>query len=437
MNLLLFIYDHANQVIEAYIWYRLMTNMLELKYSKKIYGIAASLIFVLLIIKGIVFDLSFMENLRGYGSVVIILYTFVAAIWLFKGPFFEKLIWWGVYYIGLIIMELVTITFMTLVLKISLEEIQNNAVINNTATLATKVVTLILFELFIRRRRAKLQIKESAHKNLSILVVSNVVLVIGSVVVFFNLNNANIDLDTIVQFLFGLVLIIEIITFLLVFKMERESRKELQTQLKLQKIELELKQNNDMINITDNLRKLRHDMNNHIGLIKNLVDEQKITELKEYVDDLYGDVAKANDIIVAENKALSVLLNAKKEKAKELNIEFQSFIAASGISMQDRDVCALFGNILDNAIEAAEKSMNKKFIDFSLQKTDRGCIIQCENSIGVKPVMRKGKFLSSKDNTHLHGIGTENIRDIVAKYKGEVHFNYDDEVFQLRIIMPI
>lgn len=437
MNLLLFIFDHSNQIIEAYIWYRLMTNMLELKYSKKIYMLAATLVVVLLFIKGIVFDLPIMENLRGYGSFVIIFYTLVAALILFKSSLFEKLIWWGVYYIGLIVMELLTITFMTMILKISLEEIQTNAVVNNTATIITKVITLIFFEVFINRRRVKLQIKESAHKNLSILVVSNVVLTLGSVIVFFNLNNADLNMDDIIQFLFGVVLIIELITFLLVFKMERESRKELQTQLKLQQIELELKQNNDMISITDNLRKLRHDMNNHIGLIKNLLDDQKYNELKVYVNDLYGDVAKANDIIVAENKALSVLLNAKKEKAKELNIEFQSFIAASGIAMQDRDICALFGNILDNAIEAAEKSRNKKFIDFSIQKTDIGCIIQCENSIGMKPVMKKGKLLTNKGNTHLHGIGTENIRDVVEKYNGEVHFNYDDEVFNLRIVIPV
>ncbi len=437
MKLLGFIFDHSNQVIEAYIWYRLMTNMLERKYSKRIYAIAASLILVLLFIKGIVFDLPFMENLRGYGSFIIILYTLIAAILLFKGPLFEKLIWWGVFYIGLLIMELITISFMTLVLKISINEIQTNEIINNTATIVTKVITLILFELFIRRRRAKLHIKESAHQNLSILVVSNVVLVIGSVIVFFNVNNVRIDMDSIIHFLFGVVLIIEIISFLLVFKMDRESRKELQTQLKLQQIELELKQNNDMIGITDNLRKLRHDMNNHIGLIRSMVEERKYDALKEYVDDLYGDVAKANDIIVVENKALSVLLNAKKEKAKELDIEFQSFIAAADITMQDRDICALFGNILDNAIEAAEKSMTKRFIDFTIQRTNVGCIIQCENSIGQKPVISKGKFVSSKRNNHLHGIGTENIKDIVAKYKGEVHFDYDDEVFNLRIVMPI
>lgn len=437
MTLILFVFEHSNQIIEAYIWYRLMTNMLECKYSNKISGIAAIMIVVLLLIKGMVFSLPVMEHLRGYGSLVMMAYTLIAALLLFKNSLFEKLIWWGVYCIGLIIMELFTITVMTLVFRISIDTIQNNDVINNTATIITKVATLVLFELLIKRHRAKLQIKESAHNNLSILILSNIVLLIGSVIVFFNINNTSLDMDSVIQIFFGVVLIIEVITFFLVFKMEADSRKELQTQLKLQQIELELKQNTDMINITDNLRKLRHDMNNHIGFIKQLLDEKKIQELQEYVDDLYGDVAIANDIIVADNKALSVLLNAKRERAKELNIEFQSFITSSNLSMQDRDVCILFGNILDNAIEAAEKSVHKKFIDLSIQKTDLAYIIQCENSFGIKPVMKKGKFLSIKDNSSLHGIGTENIKDIVSKYKGQIHFNFDDEIFNLRIVMPV
>jgi sensor histidine kinase regulating citrate/malate metabolism len=234
-----------------------------------------------------------------------------------------------------------------------------------------------------------------------------------------------------------MVLITLIVSISLVFRIEKESKKEIQTRLKLQQIELEVKQNNEMINITDNLRKLRHDMNNHIGLIKNLVYTQKYPELKEYVDQLYEDVERANDFVISENKTLTVLINTKKDKARELNIAFQSIITTSDITMQDKDICALLGNMLDNAIEAADKSIMKRFIDLSIQKTETSCVINCENSFGNSPMMKKGKFITDKDNSYLHGIGTENIKDVVAKYKGEVNFHFDDEVFSVRVVMPI
>ncbi|MBP1754339.1 MAG: hypothetical protein H6Q59_737 [Firmicutes bacterium] len=437
MNFLTFIFDHTVSIIEAYIWYRLMTNMLERKYSKKVYVIAASMIIVLLSLKTAIFSLPFMENLRAYGSLVIIVYTLIAAIVLFKSTLFEKLIWWGIYYIGLVSMELVVIFFMIVILRIPMTEISNNEVINQTASIVTKIFTLVLFEIFINRRKAKLQIKPSIHRNLSFLVVFNVILLLGSVVVFFNLNNTDNNLITIVQLFFAIMLIILLTTIFLVFKIERDSRKELETKLKLQQMELELRQNKDITKITDNLRKLRHDMNNHIGLIKNFVYAEQYDNLKTYVDEVYSDIAIANEYIVAENRTLSVLLNAKKDLAKQQGIDFQSFVAVSEINIQDKDLCALIGNILDNAIEAAGKSPHKKFIDFAIQKTNSECIIQCENSLRTKPVVKKGIFLSGKGDNDLHGIGTLNIKDIVAKYKGTVTFDYNDEVFQLRIVLPI
>ena len=437
MNILNIIFDHAVQVIEAYIWYRLMTNMLELKYSRKVYAIAASLIFVLLLIKTLIFNQPIMEDLRVFGSFVIIVYTLLAAIILFQGTFFEKLIWWGIYYIGMIIMELVLIFFMTIILKIPMEEITNNEVINVTASIITKVITLLMFEFFISRRRAKLQIEPSRHRNISIIVVFNMILLLGCVIVFFNVDNTSIDLINIIQFFFAIVLIILVVTFFLVLKMERDTQKEMQMQLRLQQTELQLKLNKDMAQVTDNLRKLRHDMNNHIGLIKSLVYTEKYEDLRRYVDEVYHDVAVANEYIVAENQTLSVLLNSKKDRAKKLGIDFQSLVAIAEFKMQDADLCSLIGNVLDNAIEAADKSRQKKFIDFIIQKTDAGCVIQCENAVGEKPEVRKGRFLTKKENSNLHGIGIEAIKDIVAKYKGEVNFEFDDEAFQLRIVLPI
>jgi sensor histidine kinase regulating citrate/malate metabolism len=256
------------------------------------------------------------------------------------------------------------------------------------------------------------------------------------VAVFTNVYNTEIDLYTVIQYILVAILLTTLVTFSLIFKIEKESKKEIETRLKLQQIELELKQNKDIINITDNLRKLRHDMNNHIGLIKSLIYDQKYDELREYVDDLYQDVAVANEYIVLENKVLSVLLNSKREKAKELEVDFQSFVAASDINIPEKDICVLFGNILDNAIEAASKAVNSKFVTMSIQKTESGCIIQCENSIGEKPLIKKGKFLTSKSDKNLHGIGTENIIDVVNKYNGKIKFDFDEEVFSIRIVMP-
>ena len=94
-------------------------------------------------------------------------------------------------------------------------------------------------------------------------------------------------------------------------------------------------------------------------------------------------------------------------------------------------------NILDNAIEAAEKTPGKKYIDLMIQRTEEGCIISCENSMGAVPVTRKERFITTKENALDHGIGIENIKEIVSSYRGQINFDYDDNMFNVKVIMPV
>jgi sensor histidine kinase regulating citrate/malate metabolism len=52
-------------------------------------------------------------------------------------------------------------------------------------------------------------------------------------------------------------------------------------------------------------------------------------------------------------------------------------------------------------------------------------------------VIKRGKLITSKNNTSHHGIGTENIKDIVTKYRGEVRFDFDMDMFSVRVVMPV
>lgn len=436
MNTVSAILDYTYRIIEVIIWYRLMVYTLEPKYKKSCYMVAAFSIYAIIMIKSILFSGESLGAYRVYGSLFIAIYTFLLNYFLFKNSFFEKIVWWGIYYFGIFIVELLTLGFLIFVMRISINEMMSNERISLWSSIGSKVLTLLLFEVFRRRRKGRLEIKITAFNNILILIIFNIILVMGGVAVFSNVDNDKVNLRMAIQFFFIAIFLTVLLTFTLIFKIEKESKKELETRLKLQQIELELKQNKDIIAITDNLRKLRHDMNNHIGLIKGLVYEKNYEDLRNYVDDLYQDVAIANEYIVIENKALSILLNSKIEKAKEFGIDFQSFIAATDIAMPEKDICVLFGNILDNAIEAAAKAAGSKFVDISIQRTDSGCIIQCENASGEKPLFKKGKFLTSKADKKLHGIGTENIIEIVNKYDGKVDFEFDEKVFSIRIVIP-
>jgi hypothetical protein len=437
MNIISEIMWYSIYGIETFIWWRLTRGVLAPKYDKKYHIGAATVMFLMMMAKHFIVRIPDINKLQVLGTITLMCYTFFMGIILFRNSFVEKLIWWGVYYLGLVIMEIMTILLMSRILNKPMQEVAASNTSGIWIIVLAKIMTMLLFEMIIRRREGNLIIGFTYFKELSLVVLFSIFSLMAVVFVFTNTSAIVENIDYIILIFFGIVLFIASFTIILIFKIEKKSKEELETKLKLQQIEMELKLNDDMVSITDNLRKLRHDMNNHIGLIKTLVHNRKYEDLKEYINQIYEDVEIANDFVITGNKTLSVLLNAKKNKAKEKNIDFQSMIALQEINMQNKDICALLGNILDNAIEAAAKAEKSKYIQLSIQKTQSGCVINCENSLNEKPIMRKGKFITLKDNASIHGIGIENIKDIVAKYKGEVRFDYDDTMFNVRVVMPI
>jgi hypothetical protein len=437
MGIISEVMQYTINAIECFIWWRLMKNVMDLKVDIKYHTGAAAIMFLLMFLKKIILELPDMIQYQAIGTICLMVYSLSAILLCFKNSLIEKLIWCVVFYFGLIIMELATVLVLNLVLDKSVANMSTADQMSIWVIFCGKLMTILFFEMIIRKRKSKLVIEFIYFQELSIIITLNVILLLLAIFVFSNQHNIISHIDNIIVFFFGVVLLITIYTVVLIFRIDKKSKEELETKLKLQQIELELKLNDDMISIADKLRKLRHDMNNHIGLIKSLAQSEKYDDLKEYINQIYEDVEMANQLVITENKTLSVLINAKKSLAKEKNIDFQSVVAMQELNMQNKDICTLLGNILDNAIEAAEKAKSNKYIDLSIQKTEEGCIINCENSLGKKPVVSKGKFVTLKDNTYIHGIGTENIRDIVAKYKGEVNFDYDDEMFNIRVVMPV
>ena len=422
--------------LECYAWWRLTVSVLQVKSNKNIPLASTIGLFLLMSIKLIIVNSPGMDQYKTLGTLILVVYCLVLLLVFFKNSLLEKVVWLGVYNFVLFIMEILTILTLNIGLKRPLGVIFGDS-ISMSVIVIGKIMMVLVLEIIIRSHRDKLIMGFSYFKELAAIILFNFLLVLGVVYILTNKNEILHKLDYIILVLFGVVLLITASTVALIFRLEKKSKEEIVTQLKLQQIELELKLNEDMINITDRLRKLRHDMNNHIGLMKNLVQTKQYDELEEYINQVYEDVGVANELVITGNKTLAVLLNAKKSLAKAKNIDFTSMIATQDINMKNKDICTLLGNILDNAIEAAEKSGAKKYIQLMIQKTEEGCVISCENSLGTKPIINKDKFVSRKENSFIHGIGTENIKDIVEKYKGEINIDYDDDMFNVRVVMPV
>ena len=108
--------------------------------------------------------------------------------------------------------------------------------------------------------------------------------------------------------------------------------------------------------------------------------------------------------------------------------------------MSPVDICAVFSNALDNAIEALQKVDKERRFYMRLKRTNTYYMITMQNTIvhtdDPKSILQKNRF-TTKKNKELHGYGMQNMRKTIEKYGGEITAEIEDGEFILTILLPI
>ena len=109
----------------------------------------------------------------------------------------------------------------------------------------------------------------------------------------------------------------------------------------------------------------------------------------------------------------------------------------SGIHV--KDICSLFGNILDNAIEATQQVRieERRLINLSVRQHKGFIIIECENYSENKLEIEKGRTLpgTTKGDKIRHGFGLKSIQKVAEKYNGAMTITLQDGWFQVRVLL--
>ena len=136
------------------------------------------------------------------------------------------------------------------------------------------------------------------------------------------------------------------------------------------------------------------------------------------------------------------MVNQKYHDLKhQINIlKTQSYTgkSTSYLEKMERDVSALFGNMLDNAIESAEKQQEKqkRLIWLYVTREKQFVRIRTENYCDEKIHFKNGMPVTTKKDRRLHGYGMKSIKSTVEKYHGSVVAAQENNWFELKILLP-
>lgn len=185
----------------------------------------------------------------------------------------------------------------------------------------------------------------------------------------------------------------------------------------------------------ETLKMITHDEKNHLLAIKAIANN---TEVNEYIDKIYGEIKESSLIGNTDNKYLDLLLNKYQSECESSSIDFDYSIKTANLSFMDSaDLISMMSNILDNAIESANKS-DAKTISLSINKNNNFDILSCSNSCDCKPESTGEDLKSTKAQKGIHGYGFKSIKRTAKKYYGEVEWTFDDlvNVFTITIVFP-
>lgn len=188
----------------------------------------------------------------------------------------------------------------------------------------------------------------------------------------------------------------------------------------------------------DKQRKRTHEYKNQIMCMESLVAAKKYDELEDYIKKISGNLSTELDYIKTNNIIVDAILNSKYREILDKKIVFIFKINdLSEIKICDEDIVVILSNLLNNAIEACEKCLDKKVIKMKFIKEKYDIIISVKNTYDGELVVREGEIQTSKKHEiDEHGIGVKNIIDVIAKYQGSYVIRNDKNEFCFSIILP-
>lgn len=180
-----------------------------------------------------------------------------------------------------------------------------------------------------------------------------------------------------------------------------------------------------------------HDLKHQINLLRSQADTGKS---REYLDQMEHEIKVYETQNKTGNQILDAVLTNKSMVCQKREIELKVIMEGQSLSfMEDMDISALFGNMLDNAIESVsrQKEKEKRLIWLYVSREKQFVRIRTENYCDEKIQFRNGMPVTTKKDRRLHGYGMKSICATVEKYGGSTVARQRDNWFELKILIPV
>ena len=207
----------------------------------------------------------------------------------------------------------------------------------------------------------------------------------------------------------------------------------MQTAYRVQQMEIQRDYYKERIAEEERVRAIYHDLKNHLLVMES---RQNTEETRQMAQTLRSQIADYEDYVHTGNEFLDIILKDKAARAREKKIDFSALVDFKGMDfLEPLDTSTIFGNAIDNAMEASEQLPEEdRLVTVKAERVRDMLLITVENNTPPGTPSTGG---TTKSDRFVHGFGIPNIKKAVEKYDGQCSFRPKDGTYLLQILIPI
>lgn len=242
-------------------------------------------------------------------------------------------------------------------------------------------------------------------------------------------------------FLFFALFILVLVIYLIFFKMMYLSYEKIHSQHDVYQarhlLSIQEEQYRHICASIESSRRMNHDLRHHMVTLQGFLQGGRVQSACDYLEQYLDSARQVELVELCRNAVVNMVVGYYRALALQKGIRFQVRIQVPDeLSVSDIDLSVILGNLLENAIDAADRGeQDERFIQFHILCSGQMLAITVDNGFQGEIKKADGRYVSSKPNHS--GLGLRSIEMIADKYEGGVEFTHDPHVFHSSVMLAL
>ena len=309
--------------------------------------------------------------------------------------------------------------------------IERSDIIRILTNVMCKLLFFISVKIVLKYLR-KEKIHVAAHTTLVYAV-----LLVASVLAIVKIRNGlfNCKIDAVFStYITIVIIIVDLCLYLMLHYYSESSQRQLDIEMQKLTIQQQQKDIETIIQDYYEILKIRHDIKRNLSIAAEMLNEKVGAFIKSFQDNNIGNI---KTYINTSNRMFNAIINQKLNEAEQRNIKIECFIfndLSDFNGMSDQELCLIFLNLLDNAIEA-EAEVENPIIKLNIFQNRGYVCFKIENIVDKNILETNPNLHTTKQDKRMHGVGLKSVREIIDRHDGIFNVSQNEKWFSAEIML--